>query len=252
MPRRPLLLLTAALAAAVALSGCQSAGAPAEPPSDTGDEPAAALRYTPVDEPGGVSGCVQEGDTVLTLGDDPLPRTESLTFGDSDRAVILAHQAGQRPCSWNDYGRALAERGYRVFIPSLTGTPDAVMGAAVAWLTENGVTQYAMVGASMGGTYVLASAAALTPAPSLVVAISSPTEYAGVDALATIGDIRSPVLLVAGDGDQDFAAQAQRLAEAQPDAELLVVASRAHGTELRWGDAQVAERLDAALDEALG
>jgi pimeloyl-ACP methyl ester carboxylesterase len=145
----------------------------------------------------------------------------------------------------------LAERGYRVFIPSLSGTPHAVIGAAVAWLTENGVTCYALVGASMGGGFVLSAAPALEPAPSLVAAISAGTDYAGTDVRDTIGDIAAPVLLIAGDGDKGFADEAKRLADARPDAELLVVASSAHGTQLLASDAQVAERLDAALAEAL-
>lgn len=245
-PRR-LLLSAAAIAACAALAGCQAAEPPAESPTT-----APLPSYTVVDEPGGVAGCVHDGDTVLTLGDDPLPRSESLAFGEGESAVILAHQAGQRPCSWNDYGRELAARGFQVFIPSLTGTPDAVIGAAVVWLRENGVERYALVGASMGGTYVLAAAPALTPAPSLVVAISAPTEYAGADALSAISEIDAPVLLMAGNGDGDFPAQARELADAQPNAELLVATSNAHGIELRADNAPVAERLDTALADALG
>jgi dienelactone hydrolase len=248
MSHRRLLLSAAAIAACVTLAGCQAA----EPPADSPEMAAPLPSYTVVDEPGGVAGCVHDGDTVLTLGDDPLPRSESLAFGEGDTAVILAHQAGQRPCAWNEYGRELAARGMQVFIPSLTGTPDALIGAAVVWLTEHGVERYALVGASMGGTYVLAATPALTPAPSLVVAISAPTEYAGADALSAIADIDAPVLLMAGNGDGDFPAQARELADAQPDAELLVATSNAHGIELRANNAPVAERLDTALADALG
>jgi pimeloyl-ACP methyl ester carboxylesterase len=240
-------LSAAAIAACVALAGCQAAEPPAESPTT-----APLPSYTVVDEPGGVAGCVHDGDTVLTLGDDPLPRSESRASGEGESAVFLAHPAGQRPCAWNEYGRELAARGMQVFIPSLTGTPDALIGAAVVWLTEHGVERYALVGASMGGTYVLAATPALTPAPSLVVAISAPTEYAGADALSAISEIDAPVLLMAGNGDGDFPAQARELADAQPNAELLVATSNAHGIELRANNAPVAERLDTALADALG
>lgn len=126
------------------------------------------------------------------------------------------------------------------------------MGAAVAWLAAEGVTSYAMVGASMGGTFSLAAAPLLDPAPSLIVALSSPAVFNDSDALAAIGQLEVPVLLIVGDRDGQFPADAQQLADAQPDAELLVVESAAHGITLRDTNADVAVRLDAAISSALG
>lgn len=239
--------VAALAAAAIALSGCTGTS---EPTAST-DVADPAVAFVPVDEPDAVAGCVQEGDVVLAL-DAPGVPTEALAFGDGDRAVVLAHQSGQGPCAWEPYGRTLAELGYRVFLPALTALPDDVMGAAVAWLTAEGVEEYALVGASMGGAFVLASAPSLDPAPAVVIALSSPTEYNDVDALANVGSVTAPVLLVAGDADADFAEQSTLLAEARPDTDLVVVASPAHGIALLTSDAEVAALVETALADALG
>ncbi len=245
---RILSVVAAAAALSLALAACQGSSPEAAPESAA---PAPLVPYTVADDAGVIAPCVQEGDTVLTLGDSPLP-TEALAFGAGERAVILAHQAGQRPCAWEEFGRELADAGYRVFIPSLSGTPEGVMGAAVAWLTDEGVRDYAIVGASMGGTFALAATPSLSPTPSLVVAISSPTVYGSSDALAAIEGVEVPVLLIVGDADGEFTGQVRQLAEARPAAELLVVPSAAHGIDLRASDAEAASRLDAALHDALG
>lgn len=247
---RPVSII-AALLLAVALAGCQDASQPPEPPPSAPADPAAASpAYTEAAEPGPLAGCLEDGDTVLEFADSPLP-THALTFGEGSNAVILAHQAGQRPCAWEGFGRTLAEQGYRVFIPTLIA-PEATMGAAVAWLADAGVTQYAFVGASMGGTFSLVATPALDPAPRLIVALSSPAVYGEFDALAVIGGLDVPVLLMVGDRDGDFPADARALADAQPAADLLVVESSAHGILLLESDAEVASRLAASLADALG
>lgn len=245
MAGRRVLALISSSVLALSLAGCSSAVESA----GTSSSPQAG--FVSSSEPHQVSGCLQEGDTALVL-DAPGVPTEALTFGDGPRTVILAHQAEQGPCAWDAYGRTLAERGYRVFIPSLTASPEDVMSAAVAWLGAAGVSEYAMVGASMGGAYVLSTAGELNPAPSVVVAISSPAQYNDIDALAGIRAITQPILLVAGTGDDDFADQARRLAEAQPDAHVLLVDSSAHGTALLATDTEVAAAVEAALTDAIG
>lgn len=244
MSRIRLLSLPAVLLLAASLLGCQDGGPSSEPSA-----PAASARYVKAADPGAVAACLREGDTVLELADSPLP-TQALAFGDGESAVILAHQAGQKPCAWADHGRTLAAQGHRVFIPTLI-TPESTMGAAVAWLREQGADRYALVGASMGGTFSLVATPGLDPAPRLVVALSSPAVYGSWDATGVIGGLAVPVLLLVGERDGSFAADARELAEAQPEAELLVVDASAHGIALIAADADVASRLDAALADAL-
>ena len=248
MSLRRTFVAVALAASLVGLAACQASDEPT--PTATASAEAAGFRVN--DEPDAVAACLQPGDTALAMDTPGGQLDEAITYGDGDTAVILSHQAEQGPCAWDAYGRTLAERGYRVFIPALLVTPEGVLAPSVDWLTEQGVERYALVGASKGGAYSLAAAAHLSPAPALVAAVSSPTEYDPADALGEIGAITSPVLLIAGSDDDDFAAQAQALADAQPAATLLVVPSSAHGTELIATSPEAATALDDALADALG
>ncbi|GAA2229709.1 dienelactone hydrolase family protein [Herbiconiux moechotypicola] len=198
-------------------------------------------------DPSAVSGCVEAGDITLVL-DSPGVPAEALTFGEGDRAVILGHQAEQGPCAWAAFGRELAAQGWRVFIPELNHEPLPLLQASVDWLTGNGVTSFALVGASMGGAFALSAAPDLAPEPSEVVAISSPASYGPADALGNIGRIGVPVTLIAAEDDDDFAEQAQLMNDQNADAELVIVPGSAHGTDLLDANTDVRGAVLASLE----
>ncbi|MDO7883454.1 alpha/beta hydrolase [Salinibacterium soli] len=236
---------TAAIVTALALvlGGCQPSTEPTVPSTEA---EVAEFAFVESAEPDAVSGCLQPGDIALAL-DAPGVPTEAIAYGEGDRGVILAHQSGQGPCSWDAYGRELAAGGYTVIIPMLTADAAPLLQAAADWLGSKGVEDYALVGASMGGAFVLAAGGSLSPEPAVVVALSPPVEHGGVDALAGIPAITAPVLIAAAEDDEDFADAARELAGAQPAAELLIVPGTAHGIALLASDESVAGAVREAV-----
>lgn len=245
--RRGLVVVCTLLA--LGLTACAPAANPRSLPSDAAASPGTATvpKFVVNDDPVVVSGCLQTGDTALVL-DWPRARTEALSFGKGDRAVILGHQAEQRPCAWAAFGRELAAQGWRVFIPRLNYEALPLLQASVNWLVNNGVTSYTLRGASMGGTFILSAAPDLDPMPSGAVAISAPATYGSADAVGAIGRIQSPVTLIAADGDDDFAEQAHELKEHNPSATLLIVHASEHGTELLSTNAKVRSAVLTTLE----
>ncbi|MGX5682599.1 alpha/beta hydrolase [Schumannella luteola] len=235
--------LTTTVVLALALTACHSSADPTASPTESSG---AGHTFVENSEPDAVAGCLQPGDSALTL-DAPGVPTEAIAYGDGERGVILAHQSGQGPCAWDEFGRELAADGYTVIIPMLTAEPAPLLQAAADWLLDEGVENYALLGASMGGAFVLAAGGGLDPAPTAVIALSPPTEHGEVDALAGIPDIPTPVLIAAAEDDEDFAGAARTLTAAQPDAELLIVPGSAHGIALLGADDAVAAAVRGAL-----
>lgn len=67
-------------------------------------------------------------------------------------------------------------RGYRVIVPSYgTSRYLEVALAAAGRLKSAGATTVVLIGASMGGTMSLATAAKMKPAPKAVVSLSGPS-----------------------------------------------------------------------------
>ncbi|MGN0062910.1 MAG: alpha/beta hydrolase, partial [Nocardioides sp.] len=75
-------------------------------------------------------------------------------------------------------------------------------------------TRVVLLGASMGGTFVLAAAPEIEP--DAVIALSPPEEHDGVDALGPIATIDAPVLLAAGAGDTTYRDAVKALAARAP------------------------------------
>jgi fermentation-respiration switch protein FrsA (DUF1100 family) len=130
-------------------------------------------------------------------------------LGSGPIGVVLAHQAESTLCQWLYYAEFLAEKGYRVlafdFSPdsgARVPDDDATAAAAARTLHALGARKVVLVGASRGGSAVLA-AARLFAAAGLV-ALSPPEEYNGSDALAGVLATRAPLLLAVGDADYAF------------------------------------------------
>jgi pimeloyl-ACP methyl ester carboxylesterase len=177
-------------------------------------------------------------------------RLIGVVLGHGPRGVILAHQGGEPPnlCGWLPYARALAAAGYRVLVfdhrgfgssgstsrRSRTNRVDFDVLGAIRTLRARGVQSVVLGGASLGGAAVLGAAALVVPSVYGVISFSSPQIYANVDAIADVRALRTPVLFLADQGDDEFADDARMLyaACASPDKRLVITDGSEHGFRL--------------------
>lgn len=164
-------------------------------------------------------------------------------LGTGGTGVVLAHQNGGNVCQWVPYASELAAQGYRVLAfdfggfgvstPGSASNPQQVAMAARA-LRDDGATAIVLIGASMGGTAVLAAAPTITPAPIAVVSLSAPAVFSA-NALDAAPKLTMPVLYAAGEFESSFADSARELHALTPKStgsELLLVATDWHGVFL--------------------
>jgi pimeloyl-ACP methyl ester carboxylesterase len=75
----------------------------------------------------------------------------------------------------------------------------------------------------------------IDPPVAAVISASGPTSYGGEGAEVAVADLKVPVLFVAQEDDEGFAAEARKLyslAKASPDARLKVTPGSFHGVQL--------------------
>jgi alpha-beta hydrolase superfamily lysophospholipase len=225
---------TARAAALLALAAAVVVGA-------VGLRPASAGTAAPA------ASCAGEGDVTFRAPDRT--RLVGHRFGRGKTAVVLAHQSRANFCQWVSYARRLAARGYTAFVFDFRNNgrsqqvgyaragrlPGDVAGA-VKYVRAKGATRVFLVGASMGGTAVLAAAANVKPAVAGVVSLSGPRSSGGVDAEAAVPRLQVPVLYVVAEEDSGggFAADARALYErtASSDKALEVLPGFSHGVSL--------------------
>ena len=190
-------------------------------------------------------------------------RLLGVALGTGRVGVVLSHQLGSDFCEWLPYARKLSREGYRVLAFSFRGSGSSEAGsasparldrdviAAAGELRRLGARRLVIVGASMGGTASLVAAPALRPAPKLVVSLSGPSYFGGLDASKTVPRFRGPVLFAAGADDDGFPTDARALykASASPAKRLLIVGSADHGSALVTYHPRVRSVLQAELDK---
>jgi pimeloyl-ACP methyl ester carboxylesterase len=171
-------------------------------------------------------------------------RLQGAVLGRGATGVVFAHQVGGERCQWLELARALAAKGYRALVFDMRGygassgaanvRPDRDVAAAAAELRRRGVERVVLVGASMGGTGVVAAAPGIGPAVAGVVDLSGPVGFGGVDARPAARKLTAPALFVVGRDDGDFAAATRTLyrAAASKDKQLVVVPTSWHGVDL--------------------
>jgi pimeloyl-ACP methyl ester carboxylesterase len=259
------------LAAAVMLVGCgsggragaePSTGAPATAPATT---PAAATTAAPATSGPALAGAhcpaYAAGGTQVRFADAGGATLAGIVLGTGARGVVLAHQTRADVCQWLPFARELATAGYRVLAFDFAGygasdpggpasTVAADVTAATAYLRGQGVRSVVLVGASMGGTAVVAAAATIAPTVSGVVSLSGPAFFGGVDAKAAAAKLTAPVLYAAGTRDTDFADSAQAMYDATPPATkrtLLLVPSAEHGVDFVSGNSEPGRQVRQAV-----
>lgn len=227
-------VVLAAAGMAVVLNGCSGAGGPDD------SEPSASPFSAPT-RPSDQSlvgfSCVESSVSDLLVTPNSLGDPAGLLHypaSGSPRGVgvVLAHQSDAGPCSWDDWARTLAEQGYEVLAPDVSLDPMPMLGLATRTLRTEGVDEVVLIGASMGGTYVLT--AARDTAPAAVIALSPPQEYDDQNAQESIGGIKVPLLLAAADGDTSFADSVHALSQKAPaDTQVVIeTGTEHHGIEL--------------------
>ena len=104
--------------------------------------------------------------------------------GSGSKAIILLHEYPADLCGWWPFAVSIARHGYRVLLFDFrcygrSTCPRALRGrylddvqGAVALMRIQGATRVALVGASLGGTVSLMSAATVRPAVDAVVSVS--------------------------------------------------------------------------------
>jgi pimeloyl-ACP methyl ester carboxylesterase len=191
--------------------------------------------------------CAGQGEVRFRAADGT--RLFGRRFGRGTTAVVLAHQYRGDLCQWAGYARRLAARGYLAFAFDFrnngrsqqvgyarAGRLAGDVAGAVTYLRSHGAKKILLVGASMGGTAVLAAAASIRPAVAGVVSVSGPRSFGGAEAEAAVPKLRVPVLYLAAtdDGGGSFAEDARALFErtASSDKSIEIVDGYSHGVSL--------------------
>jgi alpha-beta hydrolase superfamily lysophospholipase len=189
--------------------------------------------------------CLRSSDArVISFeASDGVPLVGAI-LGQGTKGVLLAHQGNATLCDWLPFGQTLARRGYLVLAFDHRGFGASGLGqdtrydldavAAAEELRRNGAAAIVLIGASLGALAVVAAAPQLRPQPDGVISLSGADEFAGVDALSALPDLRSPLLLIASENDLMFHAAARRLYRAAGSKEkaLRILPGFDHGTDL--------------------
>ena len=161
---------------------------------------------------------------------------DGLRYGSGTTGVVFANQVDGDLCQWQSNAQAIAGQGYQAVVFNYSTSPDAQNDvlAAVATLRSGGATKVFLVGASMGGTAVLAAAGAAQPPVSGVVSLSAPQSFSGINAWSEMAKFTTPVLFIAGEYDEPFAGDARELYKvcAVKDKRLVMRESGRHGVAL--------------------
>jgi pimeloyl-ACP methyl ester carboxylesterase len=189
-------------------------------------------------------GCTaRSGDVRFRAADGT--RLVGHRFGRGRTAIVLAHQTDGNLCQWRSYGKRLARLGYLAFPFDLRNYgqsqtrryrsgegPGTDVAAAVRLVRRLGAKKVFLIGASLGGSAVLAAGATAQPPVDGVVSVSGAADLA--HAIESVSRLHAPVLFLAGKYDVDFAHEAQRLydATASDDKTLKILLRGEHGTQL--------------------
>ena len=239
-----------AIVIVLALAGAAGCGGDSGTPEPTGPPPPIAGASCRDD--------VGDGKQVRFGKDNYLA---GVLMGHGGTGVLLAHQNQSDVCEWLPYGQELATKGYQVLAFDFNGEGASAgsvttiaedAAAAATYLKQQGVSKLILMGASKGGTAVLAIVPDFRADVAGVVTFSSPTAFAGVDASAVPKTLTVPALYIAGDADGRFPTEAKYFYDYTPKGlgTLLILPSSAHGTRLLLAGAQH-DQLVAALDAFL-
>jgi len=159
----------------------------------------------------------------------------AIVTGTGTTGIVLVHQNGDNLCEWKPGQIELTKLGYKVLAFTMVGRDDEEVAAAAAELRKEGVSKLILIGASRGGTAVLAGDARLNPPADGVVSLSGPSQFELISASGVVANLKSPMLFTAADGDEPFDSDEKQMAAlADPKLATFVEAKNAteHGVSL--------------------
>lgn len=198
-------------------------------------------------------GCTaRSGDVRFRAADGT--RLVGHLFGRGPKAIVLAHQSRGNLCQWLWFAKREARRGYRAFVFDLRNYGQSQhrqtstrgfgldVAAAAKFVRSRGARKVFLVGASFGGSAVIAGGAEARPPVDGVVSVSGAADLVG--AIDAVRRLQAPVLFLAGRFDTAFASDAGRLysAAASADKTIQILERGEHGTDL-VGSSPAARRL---------
>ena len=187
--------------------------------------------------------CVRGSAPVFFRAADGV-RLAGNVLGRGRVGIVFAHQVAGDRCQWSSFARELSAKGYRALVFDMRGygasggvanvSPQLDVIGAAAELRRRGAKKIVLIGASMGGTGVVAAAPTIRPAVSGVVELSAPTGFGSANALAAVKKLKRPALFIAGRDDGEFASATRALykAAATKDKKLYIAPSSWHGVDL--------------------
>jgi hypothetical protein len=187
-----------------------------------------------------IADCVDEAEqraNGVTMTRSDGDKVDGLIYGSGETAVVYANQLSGDLCQWQANAQTQAKQpGYQaaVFNYSMYSGYEYDVLAAVAVVRSRGAKRIFLVGASKGGTGVLAAAAVAAPPVNGVVDLSGPQSLSGTSAAIVMKTFTTPVLFIVGDNDEPYLAETRALYAAcgAKDKKLIVRNSGAHGVAL--------------------
>jgi pimeloyl-ACP methyl ester carboxylesterase len=210
-------------------------------------------------------GPVPDATTETITTDDGLHLDARLFAADPQRLVILLHMYPGNQESWFSTAEMLRDRGisaltfdFRGYGASEGDVEPGDIGhdvrGAIAFAHDRGYEHVLLVGASMGGTAAIVTAAS-DPVDG-VLTLSAPVQFRGLDAEHAVTKVSAPLAVVASKGDTSAAESAETFeAKANIDPRwVLLVDGRAHGTDLLTSPAapQVNDLILAFIERVWG
>lgn len=224
--RYPLLLIVCLLS--LLLHGCR----------DDGKSPRAS---TPAGASGGVARDVRIDAGGIALAGRVYGRA-------STNGVVLAPESGRGVDAWDEVARDLSDSGLLVLAydfpghggsPPVSGSfrPEALVRSAMTYLRGQGAEKLALVGEGSGGAAALVAASIESVSAVAAVSLDGSTGSPGeAEALAALGKLDVPVLIMAALGDSRQAAAARRLYDAAHDPRTqALVPGNARGADMLRG-----------------
>jgi predicted alpha/beta-hydrolase family hydrolase len=177
---------------------------------------------------------------------------EGRDYGNGEVGIVLTHMGGATDTQddWADLAEELVAEGYRVvtFNHNASAVWVQVL-AATDYLREQGATTVVAGGASLGAMASLR--AAQEPGSGLhgviwIAGVQLGSGYAFRE--EDVGAVACPILFASGTGDEHGAAEdAERMSAWAPSAELVLVESDLHGTDILLEGGPAADTLRAAI-----
>jgi len=196
-----------------------------------------------------------EGSEVVTFTSADGITLEGRLLGEGSVGVVLSHMRPSDQTSWWDLAGDLADEGYLVLTYDFRGyCPGGAAGCsegeqdlgeiwrdvvgAVGFIRSRGAQQVVLIGASMGGTASLMAAAQDGVDADVVVTLSAPVAFEGMNLTPEIlTRVSAAKLFIAGTGDGSAAADAQTLyASAPPPKRVEILTTDDHGTDILDGN----------------